>query len=97
MTNFSFDDIQSIYPEETGFNALSKELGIGRNTLYKILRKHGVLDLDNYPTLNYKDKGYFKSKIKLRRNKYDGDVVLLVTAKGYEFISNLLFNNELKK
>lgn len=66
---------------------------IGRNTLFDILRKQGILQKDNMPFQTYVDRGYFRV-VESRWNAPNGDVKVnyktVVYQKGINFISKLL-------
>lgn len=68
--------------------------GVGRNTLFEILRKEGILQHNNIPYQKYVDNGYFRV-IESKWNDYiTGDVKIsfktVVYQKGIEYISKLL-------
>ena len=96
-TDFSFDDasISGLYPSQMGFNALAKDLNIGRNSLYQFLREQGVLDQYNMPTEDYNNKDYFINKTKyIPGASYD---FLMVTNEGIKFINELVKAKYVKK
>lgn len=66
---------------------------IGRNTLFDILRKQGILQKDNMPFQTYIDRGYFRV-VESKWNAPNGDVKVnyktVVYQKGINFISKLL-------
>ena len=66
---------------------------IGRNTLFDILRKQGILQKDNMPFQIYIDRGYFRV-VESKWNTPNGDVKVnyktVVYQKGINFISKLL-------
>ena len=66
---------------------------IGRNTLFDILRKQGILQKDNIPFQIYIDRGYFRV-VESKWNTPNGDVKVnyktVVYQKGINFISKLL-------
>lgn len=66
---------------------------IGRNTLFDILRKQGILQKDNMPFQIYVDRGYFRV-VESKWNTPNGDVKVnyktVVYQKGINFISKLL-------
>ena len=66
---------------------------IGRNTLFDILRKQGILQKDNMPFQIYVDRGYFRV-VESKWNAPNGDVKVnyktVVYQKGINFISKLL-------
>lgn len=67
--------------------------GIGRNTLFEILRKQKVLQYNNQPYQKYLDCGYFRI-IESKWSKPNGDIQInfktVVYQKGIQFISNIL-------
>ena len=68
--------------------------GVGRNTLFDVLRKQGVLQANNIPYQKYVDNGYFRV-IESKWNDYiTGDVKIsfktVVYQKGVEFIARIL-------
>ena len=68
--------------------------GVGRNTLFDVLRKKGVLQANNIPYQKYVDNGYFRV-IESKWNDYiTGDVKIsfktVVYQKGVEFIARIL-------
>lgn len=72
---------------------VSKSLGLGRTTLYKILRAEGIIMKDStMPYQRYLDAGYFKV---VERPRASGDTIIndpatRVTAKGFDYIARLL-------
>lgn len=72
---------------------VSKSLGLGRTTLYKILRAEGIIMKDStMPYQRYLDSGYFKV---VERPRASGDTIIndpatRVTAKGFDYIARLL-------
>lgn len=66
---------------------------IGRNTLFDILRKQGILQKDNMSFQIYVDRGYFRV-VESKWNTPNGDVKVnyktVVYQKGINFISKLL-------
>ena len=68
---------------------------IGRNTLFDILRKQGILQKDNMPFQTYVDRGYFRV-VESKWNAPNGDVKVnyktVVYQKGVEYISKILRN-----
>lgn len=67
---------------------------VGRNILFDILRKQGILKADNIPYQRYVDNGYFRV-IESKWNDYvTGDVKIsfktVVYQKGIEYIAKLL-------
>ena len=66
---------------------------VGRNTLFDILRRQGILQRDNMPFQTYVDRGYFRV-VESKWNAPNGDVKVnyktVVYQKGINFISKLL-------
>lgn len=67
---------------------------VGRNILFDILRKQGILKADNIPYQRYVDNGYFRV-IESKWNDYmTGDVKIsfktVVYQKGIEYIAKML-------
>lgn len=70
---------------------VAKVLGWGRNKLFALLRKEGILMGDNTPYQQYIDRGYFE--VKEKPIEMGGQVInkpqTYVTAKGVDFLSRL--------
>ena len=68
--------------------------GVGRNTLFDILRKENVLQNDNRPYQKYIDSGWFRLIESKWNNPNTGDVEInfktVVYQKGIEYIAKLL-------
>lgn len=85
------------------FSQTAKSFGIGRNKLFEILRKEGILLTNEYnkniPKQSYITQGYFRVIITPRKIK--GEIVdlstSLITPKGLNFIHKILKNNGLLK
>ena len=81
----------------TDIGTVSKLLnfkGVGRNILFEILRKQGILQQNNIPYQKFVDNGYFRV-IESKWNDYTtGDVKIsfktVVYQKGIEYISKIL-------
>jgi phage antirepressor YoqD-like protein len=71
---------------------VAKSLGIGRNTLFKLLRSKGILCNNNLPTQYYLDRKWFEVTTQPYK-RADGDEYLntktVVTGKGITEISKL--------
>lgn len=69
--------------------------GVGRNTLFEVLRKQGILQYNNIPYQKYIDCGYFRV-IESKWTQSNGDTHInfktVVYQKGIEFISKILRN-----
>ncbi len=67
--------------------------GIGRNTLFRLLRKERILMHDNQPYQEYVDRGYFRT-IEQKYTTPDGETCIsiktLVFQRGVDFIRRLL-------
>lgn len=66
---------------------------VGRNTLFDILRRQGILQRDNMPFQTYVDRGYFRV-VESKWNAPNGDVKVnyktVVYQKGIEYTSKVL-------
>lgn len=82
----------SALPMGSTAKALYREFGVGRNTLFKILREEGVLMANNEPKQYFIDRGYFR--VVERRFEAGGEMRVgtqtFVYQKGVLFIANLL-------
>ncbi len=67
-------------------------IDIGRNTLMKMLREHGILMENNSPYERYKKAGLFKVKTVIKENHYGTRIIPVtrVTGKGLIFIDKKL-------
>lgn len=77
------------------FNVVAKQLGTGRNRLMKMLRSKGILFRDGLSNIAYQtycERGYFVVKYSTGRNGFACGVTK-VTAKGLEFLYDLLNSN----
>lgn len=68
------------------------DMNIGRNNLFAILRKHGVLDAHNIPYQSMIDRRYFRVTTKTCSTYYDtrSYSVTMVLPAGLEYIRNIL-------
>ena len=68
------------------------DMNIGRNNLFAILRKHGVLDAHNIPYQSMIDRRYFRVITKTYTTYYDtrSASVTMVLPAGLEYIRNIL-------
>ena len=68
------------------------DMNIGRNNLFAILRKHGVLDAHNIPYQSMIDRRYFRVITKTYSTYYDtrSSSVTMVLPAGLEYIRNIL-------
>ena len=81
----------------TDIGTVSKLLnfkGVGRNILFEILRKEGILQYNNIPYQRYIDNGYFRVIESKWNDHTTGDVKVsfktVVYQKGIEYIAKLL-------
>ncbi|MCE5295392.1 MAG: phage antirepressor [Chlamydiales bacterium] len=67
--------------------------GIGRNTLFEILRRRKILQFNNIPYQEYIDRGYFRI-VEQKYVKPDGDTCIniktLVYQKGLDYIRKII-------
>lgn len=67
-------------------------IGVGRNTLFKLLREKKILTSDNVPYRRYLDRGYFK--VIEKTIEMGGQVInkpqTLVTPKGVDYIGRMV-------
>ena len=68
------------------------DMNIGRNNLFAILRKHGVLDAHNIPYQSMIDRRYFRVITKTYSTYYDtrSSSVTMVLPAGLEYIRRIL-------
>ena len=70
-------------------------MGVGRNTIFKILRQQRVLNRNNIPYQEYIDRGYFRC-IESKYTKADGtncvNIKTVVFQKGADFIRTTVNN-----
>ena len=70
-------------------------MGVGRNTIFKILRQQHVLNRNNIPYQEYIDRGYFRC-IESKYTKADGtncvNIKTVVFQKGVDFIRTTVNN-----
>lgn len=86
-----YEDLLSVQSNHT-MNDVAKVVGVGRNTLFKILRDNKVLMKDNLPYQDFIDRGYFSVReVVIKRVEYE-DVKrqTLVTTKGVDYINKKL-------
>ena len=86
-----YEDLLSVQSNHT-MNDVAKVVGVGRNTLFKILRDNKVLMKDNLPYQDFVDRGYFSVReVVIKRVEYE-DVKrqTLVTTKGVDYINKKL-------
>ena len=78
---------------DVGNAAKVLNMGVGRNTLFKILRDNKILMNDNIPYQEFIDRGYFRT-IEQKYSKPDGstqiNIKTVVYQKGLDFIRKLL-------
>lgn len=86
----------NVFMNKDGYTTMSKVAksinmdGVGRNTLFKILRENKVLMRNNEPYQSYINRGYFKVVVGIG-NKYPSTSTM-VTPKGMNFVSKSLRN-----
>lgn len=75
-----------------GEAAKKLDMNIGRNNLFAILRKHGVLDAHNIPYQSMIDRRYFRVITKTYSTYYDtrSSSVTMVLPAGLEYIRRIL-------
>lgn len=69
--------------------AKTLNMGIGRNTMFKILRDEGILQYNNIPYQEYVDRGYFRcieSKFSMPDGSTHVNIKTVVHQKGLDFI-----------
>lgn len=69
--------------------AKTLNMGIGRNTMFKILRDEGILQHNNIPYQEYVDRGYFRcieSKFSMPDGSTHVNIKTVVHQKGLDFI-----------
>lgn len=69
--------------------AKTLNMGIGRNTMFKILRDEGILQNNNIPYQEYVDRGYFRcieSKFSMPDGSTHVNIKTVVHQKGLDFI-----------
>jgi anti-repressor protein len=73
-------------------NEVAKEVGTGRKRLFEFLRQKKILMSNNQPYQEYIDRGYFQVKIKTLTmgDRTENYSQTYVTAKGLEYISNII-------
>ena len=72
--------------------AKTLNIGIGRNTMFELLRDKGILQSNNLPYQRYIDAGYFR--VIEQKYTYNGEVRInlktLVYQRGLSYIRKLL-------
>lgn len=73
-------------------NEVAKALGTGRNRLFDLLRAEKILMNSNLPYQPYIDRGYFQVKERPLKKGENTELYsqTFVTAKGLEFINNMM-------
>ena len=78
---------------DIGSAAKVLNMGVGRNRLFEVLRRKGVLMGNNQPYQEYIDRGYFRA-VEQKYNKPDGSVHIsiktVVYQKGLDYIRKIL-------
>jgi phage antirepressor YoqD-like protein len=84
---------------DIGIAAKTLNLGIGRNKLFEILRRKGILQQSNIPYQKYVDSGYFRT-IEQKYSTPDGtthiNIKTVVYQRGLDFIRKTIKENEAK-
>ena len=81
------------------FNVAAKELGLGRNTLMKLLRDKGILFRDGLSNIAYQkycNDGYFVVKHSIGKNGYACGVTK-VTPKGLSWLCKIIKSDSIKE
>lgn len=79
--------------------AKTLNMGVGRNTMFKILREAGILQKDNTPYQTYVDRGYFRcieSKFGMPDGTQHINIKTVVQQKGLDFIRKVIMNAQRK-
>lgn len=80
--------------------AKTLNMGIGRNTMFELLREKGILDRRNIPYQQYCDRGYFRV-VESQFSKPDGTSCVsfktVVFQRGMDYIRRLLSNSDMRK
>lgn len=77
--------------------AKTLNMGVGRNTMFKILRDEGILQKDNIPYQTYVDRGYFRcieSKFSMPDGTQRINIKTVVQQKGLDFIRKTILQNQ---
>lgn len=80
--------------------AKTLNMGVGRNTMFKILREAGILQKDNTPYQTYVDRGYFRcieSKFSMPDGTQHINIKTVVQQKGLDFIRKVILNAQNRK
>lgn len=79
--------------------AKTLNMGVGRNTMFKILREAGILQKDNTPYQTYVDRGYFRcieSKFGMPDGTQHINIKTVVQQKGLDFIRKVILSAQKK-
>lgn len=77
--------------------AKTLNMGVGRNTMFKILRDEGILQKDNIPYQTYVDRGYFRcieSKFSMPDGTQRINIKTVVQQKGLDFIRKTILQSQ---
>lgn len=89
--------VQSPDAVDMAVAAKTLNMGIGRNTMFKILRDKGILQNNNIPYQAYVDRGYFRC-IESKYTAPDGtqriSIKTVVLQKGLDYIRKILLSNK---
>lgn len=89
-------------PDAIDMGAVAKvlDMGIGRNSIFRILREAGILQRDNLPYQKYVDLGYFRC-IESKFSTPDGgqhiNIKTVVHQKGLDFIRKVINERKCKE
>jgi anti-repressor protein len=78
-------------------SAVGKIVGVGRTTLFRLLREKGLLRWNNEPYQEFIDRGYFEVKIQVFQDGLGGERInkkTLVTPKGVQYIDRIINNTK---
>lgn len=89
--------VQSPDAVDMAVAAKTLNMGIGRNTIFKILRDKGILQNNNIPYQAYVDRGYFRC-IESKYTAPDGtqriSIKTVVLQKGLDYIRKILLSTK---
>lgn len=87
-------DTQITRSRDLTLTDVAKQLNVGRNTLFKMLRNKQVLNDENYPLDRYQRQGLLKLKHKVWEDHANGQYrpywIVMVSEKGVEFIKQTI-------
>lgn len=73
-------------------SSVSYKTGIGRTTIYSLLREYNYIDNNNIPHQNYVNEGYFEFYTLYAKNRIRG--VVSASPKGIHLILDLYENHK---